>query len=56
MKFIITFKRGLEEVSRVAGRHELATDDVTVAELQKVIDVEQFLEKLLGLRVHISQM
>lgn len=55
IKFNITFKRGTQTVATVQGL-PVNAEQVSVAEAgEKVIDTEQFLEKLTGLRVHIQQ-
>lgn len=54
LMFKLVFKRGQETVAEVQG-HEIDSDNVTVADMQRVIETEQFLEKLTGLRVHIEQ-
>lgn len=56
MQFKITFKKGPEIVAEIPGIVQLNSDDLTVQEAaEKVLRTEAFLEKLLGLRVHIEQ-
>lgn len=55
MKFSLTIKRGLVTVAWVKGIREVGKEELSAAELEKVIDVEQYLEKLLGLRFHIEE-
>lgn len=55
LKFKLTFKRGPKVVSEVDG-HEVDTGDLTVADCyERIIETEQFIEKLTGLRLHIEQ-
>lgn len=54
-KFKIEFLRGAEVIASVTGIKVVDGEHLTVAEMQQVIPTEQFLEKLLGLRVHIEQ-
>jgi hypothetical protein len=54
LKFTMVFKSGLQTVGIIAGTpipiDRLSAGDVT----ERVIQTEQFLERLTGLRVHIS--
>lgn len=52
MQFSLIVKSGPTTLSAVTGR--LADVELTPAEQEKVIETEQFLEKLLGFRVHIN--
>jgi len=52
MRFKIRIKKGLETVAEVKG---ILESDVKVSELEKIIETEQFLERLTGLRVHIEE-
>ncbi len=56
MKFKLTFKYGPIEVAKVIGVREHSTDRLSLKDVTDgVIEAEQFLEKLTGLRVHIEQ-
>lgn len=57
MKFTVTFKRGPETVAVIQGREfETRESQLTIGEItDKVVETEQFLEKLTHLRVHIEQ-
>jgi len=56
LKFNVTFKNGLKTVATVEGVKEVDTKDVTVNDLGEAVhQVEQHLEKLTGLRVHVEQ-
>lgn len=52
MQTTIVFKQGPKVVAEVVGTK--GAELVTVAEAMSVIQVEQFLERLTGLRVHIN--
>lgn len=54
MKFEMIVKSGLTTLAKVTGR-PLSDDEVTLSDVSKVVEVEYFLEKLLGLRVHIRE-
>jgi hypothetical protein len=54
LRFKMIFLRSNEEVAVVEGIKATDGDYMTVNELQQVPAVEAFLEKLLGLRVHIE--
>jgi len=54
MRFKIVLKLGQTTIAEAEGR----TRDksyITIHDLDKVIETEQFLEKILGLRVHIME-
>ena len=54
--FNVTFKRGSKVVVIIEGQRPLGGEDLTIGEVvDKVLETEQFLEKLTGLRVHIEQ-
>jgi len=55
MKFSVTIKLGPQVLAHVEGR-EISDDALTVRALREVIDLEQKLEKLTGLRFHISHL
>jgi len=55
LQFKMTFKNGTKTVAEVVGQKDVAAT-LTVGEVvEKVIETEQFLERLTGLRVHIEQ-
>lgn len=54
MKFSITFKKGIKTVAHIVGV-EISKDLLSMSDLEKVIEVEQYLERLTGLRVHINE-
>lgn len=54
LKFKLTFKRGNEVVAVVEGR-ERPENALTVGDVgERLIETEQYLERLTGLRVHIE--
>lgn len=53
-RFEIIIKSGLHELANVRGE-EVTDSSISVDDLKKVIEVEQFLERLLGRRVHINR-
>lgn len=55
MKLRITFKKGLEVVAEVNAVRPIDRDHTTVADMERIIETEQWLEKMTGLRVHIEQ-
>lgn len=58
LKFKITVKNGPKIVAEFEGQREIDTSDgtITVADVHdKVLECEQHLEKLTGLRFHIEQ-
>jgi len=55
LKFKVTFKRGQKVVATVEGERTLQSDELTVGDVEKIQQTEQFLEKLTGCRVHIDQ-
>jgi len=55
VKFDIVFKRGLGTYARAEGFKDVRKEDLTVAEWEKVLEMEALLEKLTGFRVHIEQ-
>jgi hypothetical protein len=55
MRVKITFLRGLEKIAEVTGPREFSVEEITLADVQRVITTEQLLERLTGLRVHIEQ-
>ena len=51
----ITFKQGPKMIAEIIGVRNVPGGFLTVEEVsEKVIETEQFLEKLLGLRAHIE--
>jgi len=55
MIFNIVFKKGLSTVSKIYGGKSVRKEDLTIAEWEKVLEMEALLEKLTGFRVHIEQ-
>ena len=56
MQFKITFKQGTKTVAEVIGRENPDAGNLTISEVtEKVVETEQFIEKLTGLRVHVEQ-
>lgn len=57
MRFQIVVKRGNVTTSLITGLPDVVnTDTLTVADVQKIPEVEAFLERLTGLRFHIEQL
>ncbi|CAB4189656.1 hypothetical protein UFOVP1196_6 [uncultured Caudovirales phage] len=56
-QFKITFKSGTKTVAEIEGReNNPLVKDMTIREVTEgVLQTEQFLEQLTGLRVHIEQ-
>jgi hypothetical protein len=54
MRFKIVIKLGPKVLAEVEGQKRDKAY-ITTQDLDKTIDVEQYLEKLLGLRVHIME-
>lgn len=55
LAFKVTFKKGLKTIAEVQGDAKDAAN-LTVGEVtERVVETEQFLEKLTGHRVHIEQ-
>lgn len=56
LQFEVVFKQGTKEVARVTGRRNPDAASLTIADVtERVIETEQFLEKLTGVRCHINQ-
>ena len=56
LQFDIKFKKGPKVVGEINGLELNNSGDLTLEELTtKVLETEQFLEKLTGLRVHVEQ-
>ena len=55
LQFSLTVKMGPDTLAHVKGLSR-SPEAITVADLNKVIEVEQYLERMLGLRIHISQL
>lgn len=53
-KFTITFKSGVKDVAVIEAVREVPAEHFTVADTHKVLETEQFLERMLGLRVHVD--
>lgn len=57
IRFQIVVKEGVDTRATVEGReHVLTTDSLTVGDVERIPEVEAFLERLTGLRFHIEQM
>jgi hypothetical protein len=54
MRFSIRILHGPRELANIVGLRE-AIPSLKEEELQQIIETEQFLERLLGVRVHISE-
>jgi hypothetical protein len=54
MRFKLVIKLGPKVLSEIEGQKR-PKDYFVIGDLDKVIETEQFLEKLLGLRVHIME-
>lgn len=55
VRYQMTFKSGPLTVARILGRSEgQLASSITVDDVLKVPEVETYLEKMLGLRVHIE--
>ena len=55
LAFMVKFLRGTKTVAEIQGDTK-GGEDLTIAEVtEKVVETEQFLEKLTGHRVHIEQ-
>ncbi len=55
MKFTITVKKGLCTKAYIKGTKDVKKHELSVEDLDKVIQTEAFLEKLTGLRFHINE-
>lgn len=53
-QFELVVKDGLTVLATIKGR-ELPDDSVRLSDKNKVIEVEQYLERMLGHRFHINQ-
>lgn len=53
MKFTLIIKSGLKELSRIDGQ-DVDPRLINFADIQKVIETEQHLERMFGLRFHIQ--
>ena len=57
MRFHVVVKQGVETLADVKGREDvITTDTLSVEDVQRIPDVEAFLERLTGLRFHIEQL
>jgi hypothetical protein len=55
LQFNLTFKRGPKTVATIEGQRTVDAGQLTVAEMsEKIPEVEQFIEKLTGVRLHIE--
>lgn len=54
MKFIIKFLYGVRIVGEVEGLKEINENEITVGDVQRLLETEKFLEAITGLRVHID--
>ncbi len=53
MIFELVVKKSNEIIATIKGR-PISTDVLSVYDIEKVIEVEQYLERLFGLRFHIN--
>lgn len=53
-KFTLEIKSGPNSIVFLEGVKTLSGDQITMADYEQVIETEQFLEKLFGLRFHIN--
>lgn len=44
-----------DRLCRIVSRTDVPPESITVADIEKILETEKFLEKLLGYRVHINQ-
>ena len=54
MKFKIKFLYGITTIAEVEGMKEVDENEITMGDVQKLLDSEKFFERLTGLRVHID--
>ena len=54
MKFELIIKEGVKERIQLESTMEVPADTFTVADGEKIIETEQFLERLFGYRFHIN--
>jgi hypothetical protein len=56
LRYRLVFKSGTKVISTIEGQRDVPAGDLTVAEVvEKVMETEQFIEKLTGYRLHIEQ-
>jgi len=57
LRYRLTFKRGMKTLAVVEGEpSKTVAETLTIAEaVEKVLETEQFVEKLTGIRLHIEQ-
>ena len=55
MKFKLVVKDGVKTIFEIGSRSELSTDNITVTDSIRIIETEQFLERLFGFRFHIEE-
>lgn len=54
MKFEIVVLKSREDITRIKGTRRFKDNELTQEEMEKVIEIEEFLEKLTGFRYHIN--
>ena len=54
MRFKIKFLHGTETIAMIEGIKILHKHEITMEDVEMLIKTEKFLEKLIGLRVHID--
>ena len=54
MKFEMIVRRGTKELAKVETPMELPKGSISVADLEKVIETEQFLERIFQMRFYIN--
>lgn len=54
MKVNITVITGFKDVVQITGTKRISPADLTVEDCNRVSEIEQFLERLTGLRFHIT--
>jgi hypothetical protein len=55
VRFTVTFKRGPQNVAEIQGEKFLREEDFTMKDSVRTIpEIEQYLERLTGYRVHIN--
>lgn len=54
LSFEIVIKEGIHELGRIPSRISIHEADLSVADYERVPEIEAFLERLFGLRFHIN--